>query len=138
MKPSKTLLHLDMNSYFATLLQQENPNLRGKPIGIVKDIGRTCLIAVSKEAKKFGIKTGCLLADAKALCPDIMCLKAEFDRYLDATKRLKKIFTQVTPDLFIYSLDEAFLDITDCQTYLYPDPMKLAHQLQDTVKQELG
>lgn len=127
-----------MNSYFATLLQQENPNLRGKPVGIVKDIGRTCLIAVSKEAKKFGIKTGSLLADAQVVCPEIITLKAEFDRYLDATHRLKKIFSSVSPDYYIYSLDEVFVDITNCRTHLYPDPVKLATDLQQQVKDELG
>src|SRR5688572_23711960 len=49
-------LHIDINSYFATLLQQENPALRGKPIGVVKSANRTCVIAASKEAKKFGVQ----------------------------------------------------------------------------------
>lgn len=135
---SRIILHIDINSYFATLLQQENPALRGKPLGIVKDKGRTCLIAASKEAKKLGITTGCHLNEAKQLCPDIITLPAQFDRYLDATKRLRDIFSAVSPDYHIYSLDEAFIDVTSCQQYLYPDPIKLATSIQESIKKELG
>lgn len=134
---SKTILHLDINSYFATLTQQENPFLRHKPIGIVKDVGRTCLIAVSKEAKKYGVKTGCRLKDARPLCPQILPIPADFDRYLDATKKLQKIFNQFSPHVFIYSLDEAFLDLTGCER-LYPDVTVAAQQLQQTIQHELG
>jgi DNA polymerase-4 len=135
---SKTILHVDINSYFATLLQQENPSLRGKPIGIVKDIGRTCVIAASKEAKQFGVKTGCTTVEARQRCPQIQFLPAQFDRYLDATKRLKAVFESVAPDVFIYSLDEAFIDITDCQQYLYAKPLQVAETIQCKIKQELG
>lgn len=134
----RTILHVDMNSYFATLLQQENPNLRGKPIGIVKDVGRTCIIAASKEAKAQGVHTGSILSDARKYCPDIMTLPAEFERYLDATHRLKKVFHSISPDVYIYSLDEAFIDITDCLKYLYTDPHQVAEQIQTKIFQELG
>ncbi len=133
-----TIFHIDINSYFATLLQQENPHLRGKPIGIVKDVGRTCIIAASKEAKKYGVTTGCHLNEAKQRCPNIITLPASFDRYLDATKRLKKIFTCISPDIHIYSLDEAFVDVTHCQQYLYPNRKKLAISIQKKIKQDLG
>ncbi|MCD8526685.1 hypothetical protein LRY65_00525, partial [Candidatus Woesebacteria bacterium] len=83
-------MHVDINSYFATLLQQENPALRGRPVGILKDVGRTCVIAASKEAKKLGVGTGTSAYEAKRLAPEIVFLPAEFARYLDATKRLKK------------------------------------------------
>lgn len=134
----KVILHVDINSYFATLLQQENPQLRGKPVGIVKDLGRTCVIAASKEAKVYGVKTGCTTTEAKDRCPHIQFLPAQFDRYLDATKRLQTVFEAIAPDVFIYSLDEAFIDITDCQTYLYPSPFKLGQTIQNKIKQELG
>lgn len=138
MKMAKTILHVDINSYFATLLQQENPYLRHRPVGIIKDLGRTCIIAASKEAKKFGVKTGCSLADAKILCPQIICLPADFDRFLSATKTLAKIFTALAPHAYIYSLDEAFIDISDCRCFLYPEPEKMARQIQQQIKKRLG
>jgi DNA polymerase-4 len=134
---NKVILHVDINSYFATLAQQENPFLRHKPLGVVKDTGRTCLIAASKEAKKYGVRTGSLLKDARQLCPHLITIPAEFDRYLDATKRLQKIFQHFSPNVFIYSLDEAFLDLSGCQR-LYASPKAAAQQLQQTIKKELG
>lgn len=134
---NNTILHVDINSYFATLTQQENPFLRHQPIGIIKDLGRTCLIAASKEAKKFGVKTGSRLKEARQLCPHIKAIPADFDRYLDATKRMQKIFNNFSPEVFIYSLDEAFLNLTGCER-LYGNLETAAHQLQAAIQQELG
>ncbi len=133
-----TILHVDINSYFATLLQQENPKLRGKPIGVVKDVGRTCLIAASKEAKTYGVKTGSRLKEAKLHCPQILPIPASFERYLDATYRLKQIFRSISPDVYIYSLDEAFIDISDCLTHLYSSPDQAAYQVRAAIKRDLG
>ena len=138
MQIKKTILHVDINSYFATLLQQENPHLRGQPIGVVKNVGRTCIIAASKEAKLHGVKTGTTTGDAKQRCPSIQFLAADFDRYLAATQALSALFHHLCPTVYIYSLDEAFLDITDCQNYLYPDPLVFAKLVQNKIKQTLG
>jgi len=134
----KTILHVDINSYFATILQQENPHLRGKPVGVIKDAGRSCLIATSKEAKKMGINTGDSKFDAKKIYPDIICIPAAFDRYLDTTRRMQKIFLDISPDVYIYSLDEAFIDITACRKNLYPDVNLLAKNIQKKIKDDLG
>ena len=134
----RTVLHVDINSYFATMLQQENPHLRGKPIGVVKDEGRTCLIALSKEAKQYGIETGSRKQEALRLCPNLLCIPATFDRYLDATKRLQQLFLRIAPSVYIYSLDEAFIDVTDCRQNLYPDINTLGTDIQDLIKDELG
>lgn len=130
-------LHVDINSYFATILQQENPFLRNKPVGVVKSKGRTCIIAASKEAKKFGVKTGCVLWEAKKLCPKIITVPAEFNIYLDTTKRLKKIFENITDDAEIFSLDEAFIPYDNCK-FMYSSPFALAEKIQKEIKKELG
>lgn len=134
----KKYLLVDINSYFATLAQQENPSLRGKPVAIVKNLGRTCVIAASKEAKKLGIKTGTNTARAKALAPNLVEVEANFDMYLSATQRLKNLFYSVSPDVCVYSLDEAFIDVSSCSKYLYSDPSQLGHDIQLKIKQELG
>lgn len=132
------MAHVDINSYFATLLQQENPHLRGKPIVVTKDIGRTCIIAASKEAKIFGIRTGCLLGEAKKLAPNLIVVGAEFDRYLSATRTLNSIFRSLAPDIQIFSLDEAFIELTNCREHLYPDVRVFGELVQRRIASELG
>ncbi len=135
---NKTILHVDINSYFATILQQENPHLRGKPIGILKDVGRSCLIAVSKEAKAKGIITGESKAEALVKCPNLISVPATFSRYLDTTKRLQKVLKKIAPIVQIYSLDEAFIDISDCRKNLYPNSIEIGKKIQELIKAELG
>ena len=129
--------HVDINSYFATLLQQENPYLRNKPVGVLKAAGRTCIIAASKEAKTYGVITGCRLAEARALCPKLITVPAPFDLCLSATRQLRTIFTSFVPDVEIFSLDEAFLDLRPCRR-LYPDPFEFGKLVQHTIKETLG
>ncbi len=129
--------HVDINSYFATLLQQENPALRGRPVGVVKDAGRTCIIAASKEAKARGVATGCLLRDARQLVPELVVVPAHFEMSLSATKKLQAIFESMAPRVDIFSLDEAFIDLSDCRT-LYPTPWEFGRQVQQRIKQDLG
>jgi DNA polymerase-4 len=131
-------LHVDINSYFATMLQQKYPKLRGKPVAVVKSSYRQLAIAVSKEAKELGIKTGDFVSEARKLAPNLIVVPAEFSLYLDATKRLKKIFTSLSPHVEIFSLDEAFIDITACEKYLYQNPIALGRHVQILIREELG
>ncbi len=131
------MLLIDINSYFATLLQQENPQLRGKPVVVVKDLGRTCVIAASKEAKKLGIRTGSNVIAARQLASDLVEMKAEFDLYLSATQKLAELFKQISPQVDVYSLDEAFIDISSCGR-LYPDPYQLGRDIQQKITNVLG
>jgi DNA polymerase-4 len=128
---------IDMNSYFAVLEQQANPYLRNRPVGIVKDQGRSCLIAASPEAKKLGIKTGCSLWDARKLCPNIITVAADFDKYFHNTKLLKSIFESLSPNTDIFSLDEAFLDLSSCRS-VYPTARDFFQTARQKVKEQLG
>lgn len=134
---SQIIVHVDINSYFATLLQQETPTLRGKPVVVVKDIGRTCVIAASKEAKLKGIKTGCTLGEAYALAPDLIEMEAQFELYLSATKELKTLFESLAPEVEIFSLDEAFLHFTPIKK-LYASPIAFGSYVQQKIKETLG
>lgn len=128
---------IDMNSYFATLEQQANPFLRGKPVGIVKEAGRGCVIAASKEAKALGVHTGEYLGSARKKAPNIITIPADFDKYFHNTKLLHSIFTNLSPDVDLFSLDEAFIDLTSCKT-LYPNAQSFFEVAQKQIFAALG
>lgn len=138
MNSNKTIMHVDMNSYFATAEQQANPFLRNKPVGIVKAKGRGCVIAASVEAKKFGVKTGCTVWEAKNLCPQIILVPSDMDKYFAITQKLIAVAGRYSPIMEVFSIDEMFLDITDTQK-LYPGGMlQMAMELKSAVKREIG
>jgi DNA polymerase-4 len=113
LKPDeKIIFHIDMNSYFASCEQQANPFLRGKPIGICEHLGGI-IIAPSVEAKKLGIKTACPVWQAKKICPKIILLHTDPEKYRNTTARFLQIFSSYTEKIEKYSIDEAFLDMTD-------------------------
>ena len=109
-QPNATLeyLFLDLNSYFASVEQHVNPQLRGKPVAVLPSMtDRTCAIAASYEAKAFGIKTGTKIYEAKQMCPDLICVPARHDIYVEYHH---KIFNEVERHIHvskICSIDEA-------------------------------
>lgn len=130
---ARQIAHLDINSFFASIEQQANPYLRHKPIAIIKALGRTCVIAASYEAKKFGVKTGCRAWEAKSLCPQIIFVPADFDKYFPVTHQLIKICFQHCPTVEVFSLDEAFLDLTGFQ-----NPISIIKKIQKAVALQIG
>lgn len=107
----KTILHIDFNSYFASVEQQANPRLRGKPIGVTGGdrVKRTVIGAASVEAKRFGVKTGMQIWEARKLCPQIILVRGDSDKYLETTKRFLGILKNYSPYLEVFSIDECFL-----------------------------
>lgn len=110
---NKIILHIDMNSYFASVEQQANPFLRGKPVGVCAYLSPNgCIIASSLEAKKFGVKTGMRAREAKAICPDIILLENEPAKYRSVTEKIFGILEDYSDHIEHYSIDEAFVDLT--------------------------
>lgn len=130
-------LHIDINSYFATLLQQETPALRGRPLAVVKDVGRTCIIAASKEAKVLGVRTGSSLPIVKKTVPQIVVVPADFALCWSATSKLKTLFESLTPTSELFSLDEAFIHFTPLAR-LYASPLEFAQKVRADIFALLG
>ena len=101
-----------MDSFFASVEQQANPKLAGKPVGVIKGEGRSCIIAASREAKKLGIKTGTSVYDARKIYPKIILVPADFEKYFWVTNKFIEICSRYSPDLEVFSIDELFLDVT--------------------------
>jgi len=109
MKPESQIkwLFLDLNSYFASVEQQENPALRGKPVAVVPmDTDSTCAIAASYEAKAYGIKTGTPVYEAKKMCPGLKCVLARHDLYVDYHHRVLDEVIRHVPINKVWSIDE--------------------------------
>lgn len=100
-------LFVDMNSFFASVEQQENPHLRGRPVAVVPSMTEhTCAIAASYEAKAYGIKTGTIIRDALELCPHLNCVPAQHNIYVDYHNRILEEVVRHTPISKVWSIDE--------------------------------
>ncbi len=107
-------LYVDFNSYFASVEQQLNPALRGKPVAVVPvDTDATCAIAASYEAKAFGIKTGTPIYEAKKICPDIICVLARHEHYVDFHQRILREVDNHIPISAVCSIDEVACRLMD-------------------------
>ncbi|MDX1497628.1 MAG: hypothetical protein R3352_08745, partial [Salinisphaeraceae bacterium] len=106
-------LYLDFDSYFASVEQQAEPHLRGRPVGVVPVMAdTTCCIAASYEAKRFGVKTGTMVADAKRLCPDIQLVQARHELYIEYHHRLIELVESQIPVAEVRSIDEMWCELT--------------------------
>src|SRR3989338_11268157 len=107
-----TIMHVDLNSCFATIEQQANPHLRGKPIAVAAyTTGNGCIVAPSVEAKKLGIKVGMGVKDGQAICPKLIVLSPDPDKYRFVHQGLRKILSDYTDKITPKSIDEFVLEI---------------------------
>lgn len=105
------VMHIDLNSAFATTEQQANPNLRGKPVGVAANVSPGgCVISPSVEAKALGVKVGMRVRDAKEFCPGITIIPGDPDKYFYIHKRFREIFYSYSPDVVGLSIDEAVIN----------------------------
>lgn len=135
----RTIIHIDFNSYFATVEQQANPRLRGKQIGVTGGdrMERTVLGAASVEAKRFGVKTGMQIWEAKKLCPQIIIVPGDSDKYLEVTKRFLNILSSYSPYLEVFSIDEVFLDCFVANVSRN-DVVNMAKEIKQRIRSEIG
>lgn len=133
----RIIAHIDMNSYFASVEQQSRPHLRNKPIAVTGPSKRSIIIAASIEAKKFGIKTGTLIPDALKLYPKIILVRSDCTKYEAISKRLFEIFISHTPQTEIFSIDEAFLDLSD-RALNFEEAESIVDNIKQEIRERLG
>ena len=117
--------------------QHDCVELQGKPIGVVNGRVGTTVITASYEARKFGIKTGMHVSRAKDLCPDFIPVSSRPNRYAEVSTNFLSALQQLTDEIEIFSVDEAFLDFTHCR-YLYRSPKVIAERIQQVVFEVVG
>lgn len=133
----KIIICIDMDAFFASVEQQANPHLRGKPIAVVGAGARTVITTASYEARKFGVKTGMNIYEAKKACPHLIFVTGDNEKYTHTCKELTKIYAQFTPDMEVYSIDEAFLDITTTH-HLFGGPEAIGALIKKIIKHRFG
>lgn len=133
----KQVLHVDMDAFFVSIEESRNPTLRGKPVIVGGDPdGRGVVSAASYEARKFGVRSGMALSQAKKLCPQAIFLRGDFERYSLVSRRIFKIVSKYTPDVEMASIDEAYLDLTGFGR-LYGHTFGTAQRIKDEIKDRL-
>lgn len=134
----RVILHIDMNSYYATLEQQAHPNLRNKPIGIIGKGGgeKTLVIGASIEAKKQGVVGPMTTWEAKNICPNLIIVPANYDRYVFTSRRIFSIIERFSSDIEIFSIDEAFIMLSDKDTW--DSAVLVAKQIKKLIKDQVG
>lgn len=127
----RAIILVDMNAFFASVEQRDHPEWRGRALAVTNGKQGTCVITSSYEARAYGVKTGMRLYEARKLCPHLIQVPAQPERYVKVSRAIMQALATLTPDIEIFSIDEAFLDVTQCQL-LFGSPEyigRLAKQL---------
>ncbi len=133
----RVILHVDFDSFFASVMQQDYPELRDKPIGIIAHNGRTAIIAASREAKRMGVTSPTRTYIAQQKCPNIKFVRADFIRYFEISKKFLEIANLFSPTVELFSIDEVFMDVTDTLP-LFGSVENLVRQLKMKLAKAVG
>lgn len=138
---SRLILHIDMDAFFASIEQFDNPDFRGKPVVVGADPkggkGRGVVSTASYEARKFGIHSAMPISKAYRLCPDAVYVRPRMRRYVEVSKRIMEILSEFSPLIEQVSIDEAFLDCTGTER-LFGNPVDIGKKIKGRIFKELG
>ncbi len=135
--PVRKIIHVDMDAFYASVEQLDNPELRGKAIAVGGSSARGVVSAASYEARKFGVRSAMSGAIARKLCPELIFVKTNFDRYKEVSKQIWKIFFEYTDLVEPLSLDEAYLDVT-VNKKGNPSATMIAEEIRKKIKEKTG
>jgi DNA polymerase-4 len=130
----RAILHVDMDAFYASVEQRDDPRLRGKPVAVGGPSRRGVVCAASYEARPFGVRSAMPMARALRLCPGLIVVPPDFTRYSDVSDQVFEVFHTFTPEVEGLSLDEAFLDVTRSQALLGP-PLQQAKDIKARIRE---
>ncbi len=135
----KVFLHVDLDAFFASVEQRDNPQYRGKPviIGGLPEDRRAVVSTASYEARKYGVHSAMPIAQAARLCPNGIYIRGNYHHYSQVSHEIMAIFNDFSPSVLQMSIDEAFIDVTGTQN-IWGSPVEAAQKIKDRVKSETG
>ncbi|RYG74633.1 DNA polymerase IV [Lentibacillus lipolyticus] len=137
-KKGRVIFHVDMNSFYASVEMAYDPSLKGKPLAIAgnPEERKGIVVTSSYEARAKGVKTTMQLWEARKLCPELIVLRPNFDRYRAASKEMFQILGEITPYIQPVSIDEGYIDVTGTEEH--GSPINIAQNLQQKISNELN
>ena len=133
----RKIIHIDMDAFYASVEQHDNPDLKGLPIAVGQADGRGVVAAASYEARRFGVRSTMSSSKARRMCPDLVFVDCRFDRYKEVSAQIHDIFHEYTDIIEPISLDEAFLDVTN--NFKGIDlAVDIARQIKQLIRERLG
>ena len=135
--PIRKIIHVDMDAFYASVEQMDNPELKGKAIAVGGSEKRGVVSAASYEARKFGVRSAMSGVQAKRNCPDLIFVRPRFERYIEISKKIRAIFHDYTDLVEPLSLDEAYLDVTENKKG-NPSASLIAKDIRERIFKEVG
>jgi len=133
----RRIIHVDMDAFYASVEQRDDPSLRGKPVAVGGQPGSRGVVAASSyEARVFGVRSAMPMARAQRLCPELIIVRPDFARYRAASQQILEIFRSCTPLVEPLSLDEAYLDVTE-NHWNEPLATSVAKRLKERIREEI-
>lgn len=133
----RTILHVDMDAFYASVEQRDNPDLRGKPVVVGGGSNRGVVAAASYEVREFGVRSAMPMSEATRRCPDLIRVAPRMSHYKAVSEQIFEVFGEITPVVEGLSLDEAFLDVSASLT-LYGSGADIAAQIKRTIHERTG
>lgn len=133
----RKIIHIDMDAFYASVEQRDNPKLRGKPIAVGGGGERGVVMTASYEARPYGVRSAMPGRKAKELCPDLVFVPTNFDAYREASQKIRAIFYDYTDLVEPLSLDEAYLDVTE-NKYDIPYATQVAKEIRQRIFEDTG
>ena len=133
----RMIVLVDMNAFFASVEQVDHPEWQARPVAITNGVLGSTIITSSYEARAWGIKTGMRLKQARELCPELIRAPARPERYAEVSTNIMHALTDLSPDVEVFSVDEAFIDMTGCQ-HFWQSPEAIALKVKECVNEASG